>query len=158
MVFFDNSKFLDLPSPFLDVVSLFLKIPLLITSRVFLNIFFPYYSIKFGALEPPHCNFLWFGLVVVFLAFMTSVMKKMAPHEFLLPINHKKLKKLWKFGFFHLWPLFGLQKIFGLFSIFLAFRCLDCSKSFKFELFWSNFAIKTIFAENLAKWISVKWW
>ena len=56
--------------------------------------------------------FVWFGLVVVFLAFMTSVMKKMAPHEFLLPINLKKSKKLWKFGFSNLWPLFGLQKNF----------------------------------------------
>mgnify|MGYP007048339056 CR=1 FL=1 len=36
----------------------------------------------------------------------------MAPHEFLLPINLKKSKKLWKFGFFDLWPLFGLQKFF----------------------------------------------
>ena len=50
----------------------------------------------------------------------------------------------------------AFKKFFGLFSIFLAFRCLDCSKSFKFELFWSNFAIKTIFAENLAKQISVQ--
>ena len=36
----------------------------------------------------------------------------MAPHEFLLPINLKKSKKLWKFGFFDLWPLFGLQNFF----------------------------------------------
>ena len=36
----------------------------------------------------------------------------MAPHEFLLPINLKKSKKMWKFGFFYPWPLFGLQKIF----------------------------------------------
>ena len=49
----------------------------------------------------------------------------------------------------------AFKKFFGLFSIFLAFRYLEYSKSFKFELFWSNFAIKTFFAENLAKWISV---
>ena len=49
----------------------------------------------------------------------------------------------------------AFKKIFGLFSIFLAFRYLEYSKSFKFELFWSNFVNKTIFAENLAKWISV---
>ena len=52
----------------------------------------------------------------------------------------------------------AFKKFFGLFSIFLAFRYLEYSKSFKFELFWSNFAIKTIFAENLAKWISVNCW
>ena len=79
----------------------------------------------------------------------------MVSREFLLPINLKKSKKLWKFGFFNLWPLFGLQKIFGLFSIFLAFRHLEYSKLFKFELFWSNFAIKTVFAETFAAWISV---
>ena len=44
---------------------------------------------------------------------------------------------------------------FGLFSIFLAFRCLEYSTSFKFELFWSNFANKTVFAESFAAWISV---
>ena len=31
---------------------------------------------------------------------------------------------------------------FGLLSIFMAFRHLEYSKLFKFELFWSNFAIK----------------
>ena len=47
-------------------------------------------------------------------------------------------------------------KIFlAFYSIFLTFRCLEYSKSFKFELFWSNFAIKTVFAENFAAWISV---
>ena len=49
----------------------------------------------------------------------------------------------------------AFKNFFGLFSIFLAFRYLEYSKSFKFELFWNNFVIKTIFAENLAKWISV---
>ena len=48
----------------------------------------------------------------------------------------------------------AFKKFFGLFSIFLAFRYLEYSKSFKFELFWSNFAIKTVFAGNLAKRIS----
>ena len=38
--------------------------------------FFPYYNIKFGALEWLFCNFLWFGLIVAFLAFMTSKMEK----------------------------------------------------------------------------------
>ena len=32
--------------------------------------------------------------------------------NFLLPIHLKKLKKLRKFGFFHLWPSFGLQIFF----------------------------------------------
>ena len=38
----------------------------------------------------------------------------------------------------------AFKNLFGLFSMFLAFRYLQYSKSFKFELFWSNFAIKTI--------------
>ena len=50
---------------------------------------------------------------------------------------------------------FAFKTIFGLFSIYLTFRYLEHSKSIKFELFWSNFAIKTIFAENLAKWMNV---
>ena len=37
----------------------------------------------------------------------------------------------------------------------VVFRCLEYSKSFKFELFSSNFANKTVFAENFAAWISV---
>ena len=49
----------------------------------------------------------------------------------------------------------AFKKYFGLFSILLTFRCLEYSKSFKFESFGSNFAIKNIFAENFANWISV---
>ena len=49
----------------------------------------------------------------------------------------------------------AFKKYFGLFSIFLAFRCLEYPKSFKFESFWSNFAIKKNFAENFANRISV---
>ena len=45
---------------------------------------------------------------------------------------------------------FAFKTIFGLFSIYLTFRYLEHSKSIKFELFWSNLAIKTTFAENLA--------
>ena len=49
----------------------------------------------------------------------------------------------------------AFKKYFGLFSILLTFRCLEHSKSFKFESFWSYFAIKKIFAENFANRISV---
>ena len=41
----------------------------------------------------------------------------------------------------------AFKKMFGLFSIFQAF--------IQIWVIWSNFAIKTIFAENLAMWISV---
>ena len=40
------------------------------------KLFFPSYNIKFGVLEWLFCNFLWFGLIVVFLAFMASKMEK----------------------------------------------------------------------------------
>ena len=40
------------------------------------KLFFPCYNIKFGVLEWLFCNFLWFGLIVAFLAFMTSKMEK----------------------------------------------------------------------------------
>ena len=65
------------------------------------------------------------------------------------PINYENL------GFSTSGLSLAFNFFFGLFSIFLVFRCVEYSKSFKFELFRSNFAIKTVFAENLANWISV---
>ena len=38
----------------------------------------------------------------------------------------------------------AFKNFFGLFSIFMAFRHLEYSKLFKFELLWSNFAIEKI--------------
>ena len=73
MVFFDNSKFLDPPLTFLSCIVL-LKTPLII-SGIF-KLFFANNNIKFGALEWLFCNFLLFGLVVVFFAFTASEMKK----------------------------------------------------------------------------------
>ena len=56
---------------------------------------------------------------MVFLAFMTLVMKKMAPHEFLLPINHKKVEKIMKIWTFPplvlVWPS---KKILAFFQFF----------------------------------------
>ena len=83
--------------------------------------------------------------------------KKMAPHEFLLPINLKKSKKLWKFGFFDLWPLFGLQKFFGL---FFNFPDLQMSWIFQIIQIWiilKQFCHQIIFAEKFANRISVYW-
>ena len=56
----------------------------------------------------------WSGSFAIFydLALWSRKWRKMAPHEFLLPKNHKKLKKLWKFGVFHLWSLFVHKIIF----------------------------------------------
>ena len=53
---------------------------------------------------------------------------------------------------------FAFKTIFGLFSIYLTFRYLEHSKSIKFELFWSNFAIKTTFAENFTISVIVAIW
>ena len=82
--------------------------------------------------------------------------KRWCHMNFYFQIMLKSPKNYENLGFSTSGLCLAFKNFFGLFSIFLAFRCLDCSKSFKFELFWSNFAIKTIFAENLAKWISVK--
>ena len=74
------------------------------------------------------CNFLWFGLVMVYLAIMTLETKKMAAHEFLLPINLPKVSKLWKFGFFP--PL----------AFAVAFKILLAFFQFSWPVFTENFA------------------
>ena len=73
----------------------------------------------------------------------------MVSREFLLPINLKKSKKLWKFGFFHLWPLFGLQKNFWPFFNFPGlqtswiFKIIQIWIILKQFCHWNNFCLKT---------------
>ena len=72
----------------------------------------------------------------------------MPSREFLLPKNLKKSKKLWKFGFFHLWPLFGLQKIFWPFFNFHGlqtswiFKIIQIWIILKQFCHWNNFCLK----------------
>ena len=80
--------------------------------------------------------------------------KRWCHMNFYFQIMLKSPKNYENLGFSTSGLRLAFKKIFGLFSIFLAFRCLEYSKSFKFELFWSNFAIKTVFAEKFAAWIS----
>ena len=83
----------------------------------------------------------------------------MAPHQFLLPINLKKSKKLWKFGFFYLWTLFGLQKMFW---PFFNFPGLQTSWILEIIQIWiilkqfcysNNFCLKFGKADQCALWV-----
>ena len=103
-------------------------------------------------------NFLWFGLVVAFLAFMASETKYytyMALLEFLLQINLSKVKKLWKSVFSPL--AFALT--FRICLAFFQFSCpLDVLSILNYEnlsYFEAILPLKHFFAENLENLINV---
>ena len=78
----------------------------------------------------------------------------MAPHEFLLPINLKKSKKIWKFGFFTSGLCLAFKIFFGL---FFNFPDLQMSWIFQIIQIWiilKQFCHQIIFAEKFANWIS----
>ena len=69
-----------------------------------------------------HACFLCCGLCITFMAFLGSKTKNMPAHKFLLPIDSKKQKKLWKFDILA-YPAFALafKIFFAFFKIFLTF-------------------------------------
>ena len=74
--------------------------------------------------------FLCWGTGVAFLAFLSLKTKNTDTHEFSLPSNPKKLKKLWKFDFFpYLAFVLAFKKILAFFQFFWPFDTF-CSCNF----------------------------
>ena len=131
--FCSNVKFLDPPVTFLDAVSLFLNCPLLITSGVFLNNFF---LIITSNLEP-WSDFLQLSMIWpysgLFGLYDFENGKRWRHMNFYFQLILKSPKNYENLGFSTSGLCLAFKKFFGLFSTFLAIRCLEYSKSFKFE-------------------------
>ena len=135
MVFFDISKFLDPALTFLDVVSLFLNCPLLIMSGVFLNNFF---LIITSNLEPWSDSFVTFYDLALQCSGLFGLYdfengKRWRHMNFYFQLTLKSPKNYENLGFSTSGLCLAFKNFFGLFSTFLALRCLEYSKSFKFE-------------------------
>ena len=110
------------PSPFLAIIWSTLQCRSQFMFWVLINCCFCIRRPNLESLIRNMTYFLCCGICAAFLAFKSSKTKNTGTHEFLRPINPKKLKKLWKFEFFHIRPLFWLSKFFLVFfSIFPAF-------------------------------------
>ena len=120
--FFSIIQFSDPPGIFWDLICIILTIPIKFFSRVLINGYFYIVRPNLRNLIRAFVKLYVCAFCMGFLALMASKLKNMPAQDFLLPMDHKKLKKFQKSKKNHAWPLFWPLKIFGLFFNFCGIK------------------------------------